>query len=404
MMKKYLKSYYISTLILLKLSGINMERTILKLKNIISLAIVLSNVAVAEDFEDYKINSSHGRILVEQLKNSIAKKSTTSLRREQKTVTFATHLHERLQWLQDPFKKIRILKKNKIMAVVFSTRDHAQNGYKNITYTFYGKGAYFWNLGIKTKIKLRARFYLQENIANGSYERAKALESLSFLELKVKNPSPEELNSVNKYRVKIEDRDLLELINTEKEKTSEVLAKIKNNTLNKVQGKKTEMIETMFLVIKDLATEDNKFIEPQLAISYERTAKKFLEEKYKSKKGLLKRKFYKDMEYQLTLDQNIKGYKLSRGFMDNSSNFLEFFQNNKNNFLYQYPHDSVVVEIKVPLSVANLNPKEYSPIHRRIHDEFINSVFTQEALYPGFRLNKGKAGHLKRILAQKGEK
>ena len=381
-----------------------MGRLIFKLKKIVvSLAITFSSAAFSNDFDDFKINSSHGRLLVEKLKNSIEKKSTTSIRKEQKTVTHAAHLHERLQWLQDPFKKNRLFKKNKRMAIVFTTRDFAKSGYKNVTFTFYGKGAFFWNLGIKTKIKLRARFYLQKNIIDGSYERSDEMTSHSFLELKVKNPSPNELNSVNKYRVKIEDSDLLQLFFTKEEDIEKNLQQIKDRLLEQADVKKIKMIEAMFSVIDDLTATDNKFIKPQIAISYERTAKKYLEEKYRSKKGLIKRTSFKDMEYQLTLDQNIKGYKLSSNFMDDCSSFLVFFEKNKDNYVYEYPKDSIVVEIKVPLSVANLDPKSYSTVHKRIQDEFIASVFTQEALYPGFLLNKGKASHFKKILAQKEE-
>ncbi|NRA44375.1 MAG: hypothetical protein HRU09_05400 [Oligoflexales bacterium] len=374
------------------------------MSSLILISFIIYDNSNAADFEDFKINSSYGRTLVEKLKNSIERKSTTSVRREQKTVTYVSHLHERLELLQDPFKKKRLFKKSKTIAVVFTTRDQTKPGYKNVTYTFYGRGAYFWNLGIKTKIKLRARFYLLENLENGVYERPEQMASYSFLELKIKNPSPAELNSVNKYRVKIEDTDLIKLINSEVDDISSVLVYLKDKALSQAQGKKIDMVNTMFSVIDELATIEPKFTKPQFAISYERTAKKYLEEKYKAKIGLLKRKSFKDMEYQLTLDQNIKGYRIPSKFMSNSSSFIEFFQGNKDNFNYQYPEDCIVAEIKVPIAIANLDPKACSAIHKHIYEGFIKPVFNQESLYPGFRLNKGKAGHFKRVLAEKGVK
>lgn len=371
---------------------------------LILFSILICTNSYSHDYDDFKINSSYGRVLVEKLKSSIDKKSTTSLRREQKSVIPAETLHERLEWLQNPFRLKSFLKKPKKYAVVFANRDEIEKGYKNITYTFYGKGAYFWNLGIKTKIKLRARFYLQENTENGDYRRPEQLNSYSFLEVKIKNPSPEELNIVNKYRVKIEDSELLKLINTDAKTKDIVLKKLKRKILENSAGKKAKMINAMFEVIADLAAKDAKFIKPQLAISYERTAKKYLEEDYKAKLGLLKRKHYKDVEYQLTIDNNIKGYRLKKGFMDTYEQFIDFFNNNKEHYIYQYPQDAIVVEIKVPLTVANLKEKSYSPVHNRIYNEFISQVFTEEALYPGFRLNKGKAGHVRRIFAQRGQK
>ena len=381
-----------------------MKKSAIKITTIISTFFTIINVTYGADYEDFKINSSRGRILVEKLKNSIEKKSTTSLRREQKTVTHANHLHERLEWLQDPFKKKRFLKKGKKLAVVFSTRDHTKSGYKNITYTFYGRGAYFWNLGIKTKIKLRARFYLLESLDDGHYERPEQMSSYSFLELKIKNPSPSELNSVNKYRIKIEDNDLIKLINAEGDDVITSLNAIKEKAIKESEGRKHFMIEAMFSAIDYLLEIDPKFIKPQFAISYERTAKKFLEEKYNAKLGLFRKKSFKDMEYQLTLDRNVKGYKLEPNFIDDSLGFIDFFQRSKDHFTYEYPEDSVVAEIKVPLAIANLDPKAYSTIHKRIHEGFIRPVFTQEALYPGFRIGKGKAGHFKRVLLEKGIK
>ena len=71
------------------------------------------------------------------------------------------------------------------------------------------------------------------------------------------------------------------------------------------------MIDCLFASIIKLTKENIKFIDAKIGISYARKSYRFVENAYPIKKGIFSRKKAK-IEYQMTLDQKIRGYSLEK--------------------------------------------------------------------------------------------
>ncbi len=358
------------------------------------------HVALAiPNLRNKKIDSAFGRQLAELITGSLKAKDTTSARKETKALISKTLLADLFTNLEANTKKkprFAFWRKAKSNAIVFKSRDKAAENAKNSTFTFYGKGFHFMNLGVKTKIKLRARTYLQ--VFPNHVERSKSTQDSFFLELKVKNPNPEKPGSVEKLRVKIRDQDLLHLyrLDATADSFKSELSEIKSNVLsfNPDDG---FAIENMFYVIYQLAKIKDSFIKPVYAISYIRSAREFTEDDYK-RKTFWGRKSYKEIQYQFTVDEFIKGY-MPNIPMQGPFDFTPYLCTGKaKDLVYHFPDDAVSVEFKIPQLVAEFTTKEQSTFHHKFTDVVLKVLTDPANKMPGFEEDRGKIGHFRKQL------
>ena len=356
------------------------------------------SISAKEIDGDKKVNSSYGRLLVEKLQKSGNEISVTTARKELKNVVDKDVYKKYFRRLKQPFLKKGSSKKPKYIQIDIQDRDIKIDGYKNVTYTFYGRGVYFWNFGVKTKIKMRARFYLLKN-ENGDLTRPVTMKNYSFLEIKVKNPSPNLQGSVAKYRTKIPDDLLYMLLSLDADNVEFglKLKAVEDEVIAYNSNKNALKITNMFHVIKELSYKTREFIKPQLATSYERNAKKFREQNYVFKKTLLNKQALENVEYQITIDKNIKGYQPQLEGILKSKSFEWYFNTYKDDLYYKYPKDALAIEVKVPIVVDQLPKEKRSDIHNYFDKVFIQEIFSEKHTLKTFRLNKGKSGHMKKI-------
>lgn len=376
----------------------------MKLNWLVAYLFILSSVFAnaAPTLSNKKIQSPLGRKLVELVTKTLNVQDTTSARRETKAIISKSLLTELQTQLEtNTYKKhglFTFLQKEKNNSVVFNSRDQKSTGAKNGTFTFYGKGMFFWNLGVKTKIKLRARAYLQ--LFPDHTERSKITANSFFLELKVKNPDPNKPGSVEKFRAKILDQDLLALYQLDPDSQNFVpkLRDIENNVIA-LDPEKAVMVSKMFYVIYQLAKVRTGFIRPLYAISYTREAKEFTEQDYRRRK-LFGKKRYKEVQYQFTVDENIKGF-LPKFDPANPFDLTKYVTTNKEaDLAYAFPSDAVSVELKVPQMVADFQTKEMSFFHRKFAETAISALSDPNNRVEGFASDRGKIGHFRAALKQ----
>lgn len=329
--------------------------------------------------------------IVEELRESLEKEDTTSLRSEIKSVISQPAyqvITERIkQGMSDPQDP------KKFIPIEFATRDRQPLNAHNETFTFYGRGLSFQNQGLKTSIKLRARFYLEVSDLTSNppeVKRSAFVKDSAFLEIKIKNPSPDMENVVHKYRLKIADADLIALykLNPRSPDFFDKLETIREHVIALPENQAFEsQTNSMFMVISQLAQIEPDFIKPMLGISYKRVSMLYVEKAYTTASG----EDLGDWEYQFTADQDIRGYKpqlmLCKGF-----SFLEYFQNTREeDLIYTYPSEAVVIEAKVPLRLDRLKPSQRSHIHRFLQEEYITPITSQDHVLENFRAQRGKA-------------
>jgi len=88
----------------------------------------------------------------------------------------------------------------------------AESGRRRGNLTFYGKAASFTNLGgMKTKIRMRARIYFTSLEDYREAKRDPITQNRAYLEIKIKNPTAEQRDGSDKYRILLDDEDLLRL-------------------------------------------------------------------------------------------------------------------------------------------------------------------------------------------------
>lgn len=161
----------------------------------------------------------------------------------------------------------------------------AAEGRTRATMTYYGTSAVFYNHQVRTKIRMRIRYYLSYvKLADGTLtdvQREGATQNMGFLELKVKSPRAFEENSVDKYRLLVSDENIAQLINLDATQDSFLnqLDSVKQAIQNKNMEQAT-LIDTMFGIFGDLAQRKPAFIRPSMVISYERSAYKYVEKNY----------------------------------------------------------------------------------------------------------------------------
>ena len=314
-------------------------------------------------------------------------KTTTSFRKEQKNIVASKSVSSVMKILKDPVEK---------SLLAFKSRDKPPVGGKNMTVTLYGKRAFFWNRGIKTNLKLRSRFYLESYGPNQQrVERSSTMAKKGFLELKLKNPELRYLNVSSKIRLKVKDEDIQKLyqLASRGKSLSPLKEKIKSYQPVSEHGS----LEALFVIMNFLYKIDRKFVSPMYAVSYERSSYELTEEEYmrQRKYRFLKKKNLGKVNYQITIDENVKGYYLSLEKIlkeDLSSYLTKKITTEKT---YHYPKDSLCLEIKKPVDVEMLEGRKRSTVHQQLEDEIVGVIMNHVNTYPGFTRLKGKLGHVR---------
>jgi hypothetical protein len=379
------------------------------------------------------LDSNTGREIVRSLQHSLKSKDTTSCRKEQKAVV-DQKLWSEIQHIFLHPKKSGFFQ-YQAPSITLESRDKLPPGGANGTFTFYGEGIKFMNQGVSTKIRMRVRFYLALFEKDGEIivERSSKTKDRGFLEIKIKNPTPDLIESVNKYRMVILDEDIAKLFSLKansKKDFKKVIEEIKKRTLSLPENQEhLELIEEMFSTFTKLAPNYPDFIKPTFAISYERRGFSYTEQSYPIPRSLRKQhklpSKMKNVEYQFTIDKNIKAYipyeHFSRDFEKNSSSFLQEYmqkqlrlssgrtlekmslqhdeqdheQDEHYDLVAEYPSGSVAIEFKDPLPMANFPHKEKSHLHQHFLETVVGNMHSSKNLKPFFRKNKGKASHFK---------
>ena len=160
------------------------------------------------------------------------------------------------------------------------------DGRINATLTYYGTSAVFYNHQVRTKIRMRIRYYVSyEKTTTGTIfnvRREGATKDKGFLELKVKSPRAYDENSVDKYRVIVSDYLIAQLVNQDPTAATFLndLDFLKQSIQRESKPEKATLIDTIFRVMGTLAMRKPAFIRPSLVISYERSAFKYIEQDY----------------------------------------------------------------------------------------------------------------------------
>ncbi|MBF0361329.1 MAG: hypothetical protein HQK49_09970 [Oligoflexia bacterium] len=356
----------------------------------------------ASCFESINLDPLEGKFYVDYLTKSQKTFSTTSLRKEHKS-TLSNSNWEKI------VRRLKTKESVDDIPINLTLRDIPSLHSKNYTFTFYGKKARFQNDSIKTKIKLRARFYLESKegatLRNGKeikfVKRSLTTAKEGWLELKIQNPTPNTQLAVNKYRIMISDKDLIKLFSMDSSSNifsqfiEELRFKAKENKQND-----PSTVDAMLNVIKKIAIKDNEFIHPKLAISYERFAYQFNE---KDKNG-------KIFNHQITMDKDVTflvpNFKINRGKIG-----IQNFIYDPNSFkIASYLPDVAVIEYKDPHSFSSSEVNQVNQVNQvnrvnrvnrvtNVQKVFQKKLLTpmRELILPGFKVDSGKAYHFNKI-------
>jgi len=154
------------------------------------------------------------------------------------------------------------------------------------TLTYYGTSLVFYNHQVKTKIRMRIRYYLSyiknEDGTIAAVQREGATKDKGFLELKVKSPRASDPGSVDKYRLSVSDDLVAQLVNLDPTAPDFLsqLDIVKQGVQKESKEEQSALIDTMFHVIGKLAKRKASFIRPSLVVTYERSAFTFNEPNY----------------------------------------------------------------------------------------------------------------------------
>jgi hypothetical protein len=320
---------------------------------------------IAQNIFASEISFSEGEYVVRKVLQGVGKSSTTSLRFEEKTVVSEVNILGILD---------RFNEKSQGLKLSVEKRDKEQELSKNATFTFYGKKLFFYNLGIKTTIKFRMRFYLLSHPDTVGFERS---DYSGYLEIKVKNPSALYQGVSIKNRIKLADEDLLKFCQLVGDTRG-----FKERMAEKTQDQnKKHKIENFFNLVEFLSAIDQDFTRFNFATSYERSSLKIIENKKKFKK--------QKIEYQFTMDRQVKSYLVNIDFSDIFS-FSDFFKKAKPSKVI--PDQAVVVEVKIPVAAESLS-KKYNDLKEVLFDP----VLDKSIVYSSFKQGKGKYYHLNNL-------
>ncbi|CAB9524537.1 expressed unknown protein [Seminavis robusta] len=187
---------------------------------------------------------------------------------------------------QDTWTQVQQKLQDQGIQLVSREKGGVGEGRTKATLTYYGTSAVFYNHQVKTKIRMRIRYYLsyirKEDGSIVDVQREGATKNKGFLELKVKSPRAFEENSVDKYRVLVPDSLIAQLVNLESTEPNflQSLEVIKEAIKDEDTADQADVIDTMFAVMGKLAKRKPSFIRPSLVVSYERSAFKFIEQDY----------------------------------------------------------------------------------------------------------------------------
>ena len=162
----------------------------------------------------------------------------------------------------------------------------AADGRIKATLTYYGTSAVFFNHQVRTKIRMRIRYYVSyEKTVDGTIfnvRREGATKDKGFLELKVKSPRAYDENSVDKYRLLVSDYLIAQLINLDATEATFLndLDLVRQSVEKELNVDQAKLIGVVFHIIGKLAKRKPAFNRPSLVISYERSAYKYIEEDY----------------------------------------------------------------------------------------------------------------------------
>lgn len=160
------------------------------------------------------------------------------------------------------------------------------DGRTKATVTYYGTSAVFYNHQVRTKIRMRIRYYASyEKSDDGiisNVRREGSTKDKGFLELKVKSPRAYDENSVDKYRLLVSDHLVAQLVNLDPTEATFLneLDIVKQAIQKESKDDQANLINTVFHVIGTLAKRKSAFIRPSLVVSYERSAYKYIEKDY----------------------------------------------------------------------------------------------------------------------------
>lgn len=354
--------------------------------NLFIFLTILSQFTYGTIKNKRKIKTNLGLAIISPIIQSTKKTTTTNLRIEQKNILETKQVENILA----PFLKKNLTPHHK--KVSFTSREQTSEDHTNSTITLYGKKIFFWNHHIKTNIKLRARVYLSKKNDDRDFKRIPLLKNNFFLELKIKNARPCEFNVSRKYRLLISNDDLkfLYQINSRDLSFASQLRQLKNHIESANPEKSKEEINTFFSVLEQLARIDQDFIRPIFAVQYTRQAYKFVDSFYYKRKFFMK-KWPKDkIEYQVTLDQNIKVYKINAKKLHQQSFDAYLTENLKDNLIYEYPKDLYFVEFKAPLVTLNRHYQKHSFSFKTVKKNLLIPLFEILKSHGKYKKNKGK--------------
>ena len=378
-------------------------QTIFKLSLLVSFYFLISEFIMVQA-ESFEISTKLGKEIVNSARDSVGFGSTTFNRKEQKSVVHKDLFDQMLLELKS--ENINLLQ-----------RDRSDFGKKNSTFTIYSHAAKFLQGRVKTSIRLRSRFYVNQfqpytpskrgqnknyvvddhlykelcglcTIINTS--RSEITRDSGFLEIKIKNPSEEEEYSVLKIRMLVEDHLLRRLYNVDPDNELEFNDFLDELSVNLAERNKEAHVRSIINVIRILAKIHRGFIRPEFAVSYQRNAFDFTDESNRVyEEGLQKPKF------QITIDANIRYHRINR-----FGNFLDIvsYYENDINLVGVYPESALALEFKDPVR----DPVDKrTKTHQKLLDTFVTKAQMKKHVFHGFKPNKGKAANYKNMVTFK---
>lgn len=339
--------------------------------------------------EGILLKSTIGKSIIASFLLAVNKISTTtSCRLENKRIVHIDDLNEVLQKL---YQQGYALEDREVKNLPAKSRAG--------TFTFYGNSIKFKHSPTlpKTSIKLRIRSYIIDD--DGYISRSNTTRDEAFLEIKIKNPFPEYPLSVHKYRLKMPDKDILLLINSDPKKRNNFIANLKELALRAhhrdIDNKDNNLIDTMFAQIYILAQADNLFIRPSIAITYFRSSKKYDEEYMTESKKI--------RTYEITIDDNVKAFYPDFSDDNNHINIAKYFINEPNIYsIANFPSYAMIVEFKQPDAIGYdgigrfKKPENMEKIQKDLWQAFVGDLLTKALLKT--RPDRGKFAHVKQYL------
>jgi hypothetical protein len=318
--------------------------------------------------------------------------STTACRKEEKSVIFQR------TWRAIKNAVRRGDSVRNFEGVFLKSRDKQPAVGKNETFTFYGKEADLQNGAVSTKIRLRYRFYLlkQEKDTEAetiiSVKRSGITSDRGWLELKIKDPSPDLPEGVFKLRARVLDEDLRTLFDFDPMTTSpEVLEGIKSRALADPQNT-PEQVNALLGVVAILGNISPDLVKPQIVSSYERASYQHQDRAT----GFLGAA----PQYQITLDTDVKGFGVHRTSDKDILDFGQYYGPDSKKSITGYPKNATVIEYKTPFNKGGMANAFATPDAEFLHATVVERMQSPTYVVPNFDINKGKAATYRDQLAE----